>query len=344
MIEPNIHPVFVHFSYALSITAFIAYALAAFPPSTKWRETLRPAADWMLAFAALAIIATIAAGFQAYYSVAHDGPSHAAMTTHRNFAVPSGMAILLLALWRWRARAKTPSAMFVAIFAAAALSLSVTAWWGGKIVYGYGLGVKALPQSTGEGHDHEHGAGEEHAPDATDDTSAATDDGHDHEHPDEATDAAAETMTAMDHDAMPGMSENAPSSGAYPETSVAVIDAFSAALRAGDAAMVERLLLPEVFIAESGGAERSYTEYAGHHLPADMAFTKAVSFTLKDRKVIEAADMATIVSTSQVHGEFDGKKIHSASMETAVLKREGGQWRIAHIHWSSAPITGDHEH
>lgn len=156
IIEPNIHPILVHFAYALSITAFISYVLASFTPSGKWRETLRPAADWMLAFGALAIIATIAAGFQAYFTVAHDGPSHAAMTTHRNWAVPSGVAILLLALWRRTSRTKPASVIFLTFLAAAALSLSVTAWWGGKIVYGYGLGVKSMPTVTGEGHDHEH--------------------------------------------------------------------------------------------------------------------------------------------------------------------------------------------
>jgi len=31
-------------------------------------------------------------------------------------------------------------------------------------------------------------------------------------------------------------------------------------------------------------------------------------------------------------------------METMVLRRIDGEWRIVHIHWSSAPLTGEHEH
>jgi uncharacterized membrane protein len=134
LIEPNLHPILVHFAYALSLTAVASYLLAAFSPVERWRETLRPAADWMLAFGAIAIVLTIAAGFQAYYTVDHDAPSHAAMTTHRNWAVPSGLAILLLAAWRWTGRAKAASGLFVTGLAAAALALTVTAWWGGKIV------------------------------------------------------------------------------------------------------------------------------------------------------------------------------------------------------------------
>ena len=37
IIEPNIHPILVHFAYALSITAFISYVLApvSYPPGRK---------------------------------------------------------------------------------------------------------------------------------------------------------------------------------------------------------------------------------------------------------------------------------------------------------------------
>lgn len=121
-----------------------------------------------------------------------------------------------------------------------------------------------------------------------------------------------------------------------PETAV---DAFTAALRSGDTEAVSRLMAADVVIAESGEAERSYAEYAAHHLPADIAFTAAVTFTPQDRKVITAGDMATVISQSQVRGVFHGRAIHSNSMETMVLRWTDGAWRIVHIHWSSSPIA-----
>ena len=156
LIEPNIHPILVHFAYALSVTAAALYLGRIFGPE-RWRDSLASAADWLLALGAVAILATIAAGFQAYYSVDHDTPSHEVMTTHRNWAVPTGIAVILLAAWRWRTRAAAASALFTGLMALAALSLTVTAWWGGKAVYGYGLGVASLPTVTGDGHDHDHG-------------------------------------------------------------------------------------------------------------------------------------------------------------------------------------------
>ncbi len=380
IIEPNIHPILVHFAYALSVTAFISYLLAAFAPAGKWRDTLQPAANWMLAFGALAIIATIAAGFQAYYTVNHDTPSHAAMTTHRNWAVPSGTAILLLALWRWTARAKPASAMFITLLAAAALSLSVTAWWGGKIVYGYGLGVKSMPVVTGDGHDHEHGDAAKAEPnhENMDMTSPAADshDNGDGHHDNDASDGA--SMDEHDnsdghHDAMKPAADapeghdnsdghhdkpgaTASSGGGQDSTSATtsvpvvegepseIVDAFATALRQGDKQTLERLMLPNIIIAEGGGTERSFTEYASHHMSSDMAFLRATSTRLLKRDALETGDLTTVISESEISGTYKDKAIHSRMVETMVLRRVLGGWRVAHIHWSSAPITGEHEH
>jgi len=340
LIEPNIHPILVHFAYALMTTGALCTLITALAPAASWRETLKHAADWMTAFGALAVLAAVAAGFQAYYTVAHDGPSHEVMTTHRNWAVPTAGILLLLSLWRFRQRSKAPSLIFSVIFLAAAASLSVTAWWGGRVVYGHGIGVASLPQESGEGHNHDHADGHEHAPDEGHSDEAeenrehtGSHDEHDEETSDVMQSDEAETGEAPSFD-----------HSSYPETPEAVVDAYAAALRAGDEAAVRAMLAPDVIIAEAGGAERSVGEYAEHHMPADMAFTAAVEFSLKKRDVLQNADMATVISESQVHGTFREQTVHSRMMETMVLKMIDGRWRIAHIHWSSAPITGEHEH
>lgn len=347
LIEPNIHPVLVHFAYALTVTGALSLFVVSLTPSGGWRDTLKHAGDWMIAIGALSIIATAAAGFQAYYSVDHDGPSHAAMTVHRNWAVPTAVVILLLAVWRWAKRAERPSLLFSIPMLAAAASLSVTAWWGGKLVYGHGLGVSRMPVVTGEGHDHEHAPGQGHGDEADADSTGDHDDGHDHG---SANDHAA--GEAHDHgdtaSAEPGTDGAEPAAAFdadnYPASPEAVVDAYGAALKAKDDAAIRAMLAPDVIIAEGGGAERSVDEYAGHHMPADMAFTAAVDFSVKKRDVIAKEDLATVISESQIHGTFRGENVHSRMMETMVLRRDDDRWRIVHIHWSSAPITGEHEH
>ncbi len=354
LIEPNIHPILVHFAYALTTTGALSLFIVSLAPASGWRDTLKIAGDWMLALGALAIIATVAAGFQAYYSVDHDTPSHAAMTTHRNWAVPSAIVLLILAFWRYMKRASRPGVIYsVALLAAAGL-LSVTAWWGGRLVYNYGLGVKSLPEVTGEGHDHEHAPGQGHGDESEGKDAEAHDDGHDHgavendgaddghEHADGAAHDHDEADTAAAGSSSTGAAMLA--DGAYPETPDGVVDAFAAALRAGDEAAIRSLIAADVVIAEGGGAERSIDEYAGHHMPADMAFTAAIETTMKNRDIIADGNLATVITESQLHGSFRGENVHSRMMETMVLKRTDDRWRIAHIHWSSAPITGEHEH
>ncbi len=335
LIEPNIHPVLVHFAYALTVTGALSLFIVSLLPSGGWRETLKHAGDWMIAIGAVSLIATALAGFQAYYSVNHDGPSHTAMTVHRNWAVPTAIAILLLSLWRWTRRAHRPSFLFSVLFLAAAGSLSVTAWWGGKLVYGHGLGVSRMPVVTGEGHGHEHAPGQGHGEENRVVSSDDHEDGHDlgdAETTDDTQEATGdETVVVFDE-------------GGYPETPEAVVNAYGVALRAKNEAAVRTLLAPDVVIAEGGGVERSVDEYAGHHMPADMAFTAAVDFSLKKRDVIAADNLATVISESQVHGTFRDRQVHSRMMETMVLRRDEDRWRIVHIHWSSAPITGEHEH
>lgn len=333
LIEPNLHPILVHFAFALSITAVLSYWLSSLLETR--RESLVNAADWMLGFAAFSIILTILAGFQAYYSVGHDGPSHEAMTTHRNWAVPSGIAILLLALWRWSGRHRAPKILFKSLMTLAAFSLSVTAWWGGHIVYNYGLGVKSLPAVSGDGHDHDHGDADQAA------SAHDMEDGH---HDDSAGDHYAgvensEGDPGKDNDPAPSLDEPVD-----PDSPAAIVEGFARALKAGDRAALEAMIMPDVVIAEGGAPERSFNQYAGHHMNSDMAFMAAVETTLKKRDVLAGDKHATVISELQIHGDYKGQKVHSRMMETMTLVKKDNRWMVQHIHWSSSPITGAHEH
>ncbi len=115
-----------------------------------------------------------------------------------------------------------------------------------------------------------------------------------------------------------------------------VVAAFSAALDAGDTAGLERLLAPDVLIAESGGLERSLEEYRSHHMAADIEFSKAVETRILDRRVYEGEGLVTVFSEGVSEGTFRDKPVSSRLMETMVLRESGGAWKIVHIHWSSA--------
>jgi ketosteroid isomerase-like protein len=93
-----------------------------------------------------------------------------------------------------------------------------------------------------------------------------------------------------------------------------------------------------VVIFESGNVESNRAEYASHHLQADAAFSAAVPRTLVSRTHGEAGDTAWVMNVETVSGTYRNRPISSRSVETMLLRRIDGQWRIQHIHWSSADL------
>jgi ketosteroid isomerase-like protein len=135
----------------------------------------------------------------------------------------------------------------------------------------------------------------------------------------------------------PGPAESARTAltGAAAEAG-AVVDAFHAALKAGDTAKAAALLDDAVLIHEAGGAERSKAEYGAHHLPADAAFAKTSDATLTRRVGHVSGDLAWIASEGDVRSSAGsaGPTVRKTT-ETMILRRTPQGWRIVHVHWSS---------
>jgi len=109
------------------------------------------------------------------------------------------------------------------------------------------------------------------------------------------------------------------------------------ALATGDTRAVLALLHTDVLIFESGRAETSATEYAGHHMPADMAFLA----NLKREQIFQTSGgdnrKAWVATRSRLRGRFNDKDVDLSSTETLMMVNTDAGWRITHIHWSSDP-------
>lgn len=127
-----------------------------------------------------------------------------------------------------------------------------------------------------------------------------------------------------------GSAQAAPDSAA----AVAAVAAFHAALARGDSTTALALLAPDAVILESGDLE-TREEYRAHHLPADIAFVRAVPSTAESRDVVVSGDVAWVTSTSRSAGTFRDRAVNSLNAELMVLSRDSTGWRIRAIHWSS---------
>ena len=145
--------------------------------------------------------------------------------------------------------------------------------------------------------------------------------------------------------AMPAAAHDRPTAPAVAQVAdaatapaIAVVDAFHAALGSGDVDAVLALLTEDVVVLETGGAERSREEYAGHHLPADMTFAAATTDEVTRRAAWVEGDVAWVLTEGRTTGTFHDRPINSLGAETMIMHRTADGWRIRHIHWSSRNV------
>ena len=158
-IIPNWHPIFVHFTVALLSLSSLLYLAGL----VLRRPNLLIVARWNLWIGAGITVGTVLAGFYAYNTVAHDGPSHAAMTDHKNWALVTASIFGVLAIWSLAKHrgAKSVSSGFVVLILLASGLLAVTGYKGGEVVYRHGMGVMRMPEISGDGGHGSHAHGED---------------------------------------------------------------------------------------------------------------------------------------------------------------------------------------
>ena len=128
-----------------------------------------------------------------------------------------------------------------------------------------------------------------------------------------------------------------PAMGAEDGTHAATstVEKFHEALAAQNKDEVLAFLSPDVLIFESGGAELSRDEYAGHHLGADMGLSAATTRKVAEQQAGQEGDVAWVLTRSETSGTFRDKEIAIRGVETMLLGHTPDGWKIFHIHWSS---------
>lgn len=127
----------------------------------------------------------------------------------------------------------------------------------------------------------------------------------------------------------------------YPKNSGAETDAgkvitqFHLAIKKGYKKTARLLLADNVIIFEGGNVERSADDYANHHMLADMKYLAKVSTEVLEHSVNVIGDMAYSTTRTKFTGQIQGKYINSEGMESMVLQKKEGKWKIVHIHWSN---------
>ncbi len=135
-----IHPALVHFSVAFLVTGGLLEAAGILMRRQGWEQ----AGAVLLMAGTLFLAPTVVAGFLAQNSVAGFNGGGAEVNLHERFGLVLLGLFAALTLWKGWNRGRLPAdhkPLYAVLVLAGVVLTMVTAWIGGHLVYGYGIGV-----------------------------------------------------------------------------------------------------------------------------------------------------------------------------------------------------------
>lgn len=117
------------------------------------------------------------------------------------------------------------------------------------------------------------------------------------------------------------------------------VQAFHKALTAGDKAAAIALMGKEVTVFEQGFINASRDDYVSTQLDDAIRFAQQTRRVIVRREAWQDGNIAWVMSSTQTTGDFGGQALALEGAETMVLRLDGPDWKITHIHWSAHPMA-----
>ncbi|MDZ7292614.1 MAG: DUF2231 domain-containing protein [candidate division KSB1 bacterium] len=141
---PDVHPLVIHFPIALLSTS-VFFDVVAY---RSGRESLEKAAHWNLVLGMLAAVGAVLSGLLAEDAVPPFPVMQETVACHKALALGTLSVFVLLLVWRllkggrffqrWRA-------WYLLLACIGVLLIGATAYYGGVLVYEFGVGVPSQP-------------------------------------------------------------------------------------------------------------------------------------------------------------------------------------------------------
>ena len=138
---PPLHPMIVHFPIALLTAGFLADIWALVFKASDLSRT----AWWSQLAGTIGLAAAVGSGLMAKESAGiRDAFAESVLGSHEQWALGSMVIFSALLFWRIASRTRlpvNPRFVFAGLYCIALVALWLTAWHGGELVYGLGVGV-----------------------------------------------------------------------------------------------------------------------------------------------------------------------------------------------------------
>ena len=123
-----------------------------------------------------------------------------------------------------------------------------------------------------------------------------------------------------------------------PETGlVAWLQSYDRAFVSKDLDRLSTFYHPDVTIFEGGGVNNGWVDYRDHHIGPEMRGFENLQFEHRNIvvHVLDGGAFAYVTSEYALQARVAGKDVDTGGLETLVLVRVGGAWKIRHSHTSA---------
>ena len=114
----------------------------------------------------------------------------------------------------------------------------------------------------------------------------------------------------------------------------AVVASYDRAFRSKDVETIRKLLADDIVIYEHSVQNMGIAEAFEKHLRPEIQAFENIQAEFTGMKITPGSDMALVTRQYKIQGRVRGKDTTAAGNETMVWKNVGGQWKLAHIHYS----------
>ena len=118
---------------------------------------------------------------------------------------------------------------------------------------------------------------------------------------------------------------------------IAWLQSFDRAFVAKDLDRLASFYHPDATIFEGGGVNRGWLDYRDHHIGPEIKAYESVQFEHNNVVVhlLVGDETAYVTSEYALKARVAGKEVDSGGLETLVLVKNGGAWKIRHSHSSA---------
>lgn len=120
-------------------------------------------------------------------------------------------------------------------------------------------------------------------------------------------------------------------------TITAWLQSFDRAFVAKDLDKLASFYHPDVTIFEGGGVNDGWADYRDHHIGPELKAFEQLQFEHRNVAVhvMDGGSVAYVTSEYALKARTGGREVDSGGLETLVLARSDGAWKIRHSHTSA---------